>query len=246
MKSPCPDPWSSAPESTSLPSLSSSWAKRTSFYPKFSGENNASDSSRIIDFHACILFPTIVTYIDAFIGEFNICSDSDYISRVASSSPSQLFHLLLLMYLKENGALSPSIAVSFALDIARRISHVAATAISTFQSMPLSGFGSSGLFSFATVNDRHSSHKSPAEAAPQNFQLYRNVLLVNKNADHLKVKDIGLSKLVKVKNSHDAYKMTGETGSYMNKIPSFLKIPKRLEKIEETVPGDYHYNIFTS
>ncbi|KAM7463092.1 hypothetical protein LguiA_031213 [Lonicera macranthoides] len=32
----------------------------------------------------------------------------------------------------------------------------------------------------------------------------------------------------------------------MNKIPSFLEIPKRLEKIEETVPGDYHYNIFTS
>ncbi|KAM7470155.1 hypothetical protein LguiA_008338 [Lonicera macranthoides] len=54
----------------------------------------------------------------------------------------------------------------------RRISPVAATAISTFQSMPLSGFGSSGLSSFATVDDGHSSHKSPAEAAPQNFQLY--------------------------------------------------------------------------
>ncbi|WOH14997.1 hypothetical protein DCAR_0934527 [Daucus carota subsp. sativus] len=53
----------------------------------------------------------------------------------------------------------------------RRISPVAATAISTFQSMPLSGFGSSGLTSFTTV-DGYSSHNSSAEAAPQNFQLY--------------------------------------------------------------------------
>lgn len=41
----------------------------------------------------------------------------------------------------------------------------------------------------------------------------RNVLLVNSNADHLKVGDFGLSKLIKVQNSHDVYKMTGETGS---------------------------------
>ncbi|KAL1802179.1 hypothetical protein ACET3Z_030826 [Daucus carota] len=53
----------------------------------------------------------------------------------------------------------------------RRVSPVAATAISTFQSMPLSGFGSSGLSSFTTV-DGYSSHNSSAEAAPQNFQLY--------------------------------------------------------------------------
>ncbi|KAM7527597.1 hypothetical protein LguiB_031007 [Lonicera macranthoides] len=64
--------------------------------------------------------------------------------------------------------------------------------------MPLSGFGSSDLSSFATIDNGHSSHKSPAEAAPQNFQLYRNVLLLNTNADHLKVEDIGLSKLVKI------------------------------------------------
>ncbi|KAG6728900.1 uncharacterized protein LOC122303981 isoform X1 [Carya illinoinensis] len=51
----------------------------------------------------------------------------------------------------------------------RRISPVAATAISTIQSMPLSGFGSS---SFATFDDGFSSHKSPAEAAAHNFQLY--------------------------------------------------------------------------
>ena len=41
----------------------------------------------------------------------------------------------------------------------------------------------------------------------------RNVLLVNTGADHLKVGDFGLSKLIKVQNSHDVYKMTGETGS---------------------------------
>lgn len=41
----------------------------------------------------------------------------------------------------------------------------------------------------------------------------RNVLLVNSNADHLKVGDFGLSKLIKVQHSHDVYKLTGETGS---------------------------------
>lgn len=54
----------------------------------------------------------------------------------------------------------------------RRISPVAATAISTIQSMPLSGFGSGGFSSFTTLDDGFNSHKSPAEAAPQNFQLY--------------------------------------------------------------------------
>nr|KJB23410.1 hypothetical protein B456_004G096900 [Gossypium raimondii] len=52
----------------------------------------------------------------------------------------------------------------------RRISPGAATAISTIQSMPLSGFGSSG--SFATFDDGFSSQRSPAEAMPQNFQLF--------------------------------------------------------------------------
>ncbi|XP_027350640.1 uncharacterized protein LOC113861806 [Abrus precatorius] len=54
----------------------------------------------------------------------------------------------------------------------RRVSPIAATAISTIQSMPLSGYGSSGLSSFTTYDDGFSSHRSPAEAAPQNFQLY--------------------------------------------------------------------------
>ncbi|KAK9989212.1 hypothetical protein SO802_029451 [Lithocarpus litseifolius] len=54
----------------------------------------------------------------------------------------------------------------------RRINPVAATAISTIQSMPLSGFGSGGLSSFSTFDDGFSSHKSPGDAAAQNFQLY--------------------------------------------------------------------------
>ncbi|THG22225.1 hypothetical protein TEA_029211 [Camellia sinensis var. sinensis] len=174
----------------------------------------------------------------------------------------------LHQYLKEKGALSPSTAINFALDIAR------------------------------------------------------NVLLVNSSADHLKVGDFGLSKLIRVQNSHDVYKMTGETGSYrymapevfkhrkydkkvdvfsfamilyemlegdppmshyepyeaakyvaeghrplfrakgyspelreltdqcwaadMNQRPSFLDILKKLEKIKETGSSDHHWNIFTS
>ncbi|XVE78705.1 hypothetical protein DITRI_Ditri14bG0000100 [Diplodiscus trichospermus] len=52
----------------------------------------------------------------------------------------------------------------------RRVSPGAATAISTIQSMPLSGFGSSS--SFATYDDGFSSQRSPSEAVPQNFQLF--------------------------------------------------------------------------
>ncbi|GAV69679.1 hypothetical protein CFOL_v3_13180, partial [Cephalotus follicularis] len=55
----------------------------------------------------------------------------------------------------------------------RRISPGAATAISTIQSMPLSGFGSSGLSSFSTYDDGFSSNRSSADASPLNFQLYR-------------------------------------------------------------------------
>ncbi|KAL0348165.1 UNVERIFIED_CONTAM: TSET complex member tstF [Sesamum angustifolium] len=54
----------------------------------------------------------------------------------------------------------------------RRVSPVAATAISTIQSMPLSGFGSSSQSSFSTMDDGFSSQKSSAEATPPNFQLY--------------------------------------------------------------------------
>ncbi|XP_015576015.2 uncharacterized protein LOC8262807 isoform X3 [Ricinus communis] len=54
----------------------------------------------------------------------------------------------------------------------RRVSPIAATAISTIQSMPLSGFGGSGVSSFSTFEDGFSSQRSATEAAPQNFQLY--------------------------------------------------------------------------
>ncbi|KAL3538413.1 hypothetical protein ACH5RR_001779 [Cinchona calisaya] len=54
----------------------------------------------------------------------------------------------------------------------RRISPGAATAISTIQSMPLSGFGSSAVSSFSSVDDSFSSRRSSAEATPLNFQLY--------------------------------------------------------------------------
>lgn len=63
----------------------------------------------------------------------------------------------------------------------RRVSPLAATAISTIQSMPLSGFGSSGLSSFATFDDGFSSHRSPAEVASPNFQLYRYFAHVHVN-----------------------------------------------------------------
>ncbi|KAK9279298.1 hypothetical protein L1049_012977 [Liquidambar formosana] len=45
-KRPRPGPWPPAPESTAMPP--SSWAKRTGFRPKFSGETNASDSGQIV------------------------------------------------------------------------------------------------------------------------------------------------------------------------------------------------------
>lgn len=55
----------------------------------------------------------------------------------------------------------------------RRVSPVAATSISSIQSMPLSGFGSSNaLSSFNTIDDAYSSQRNLAEAPPQNFQLY--------------------------------------------------------------------------
>ncbi|GMH01420.1 hypothetical protein Nepgr_003259 [Nepenthes gracilis] len=53
----------------------------------------------------------------------------------------------------------------------RRISPVTATAISTIQSMPLSGF-ESGLSSFNSFDDGFSSQRSSSESPPQSFQLY--------------------------------------------------------------------------
>ncbi|MQL80308.1 hypothetical protein Taro_012770 [Colocasia esculenta] len=60
----------------------------------------------------------------------------------------------------------------------------------------------------------------------------RNVLLVNANADHLKVGDFGLSKLIRVQNSHDVYKMTGETGSYRYMAPEVFKHRRYDKKVD--------------
>ena len=48
-------------------------------------------------------------------------------------------------------------------------------------------------------------------------------LIINENKE-LKVADFGLSKLIKVTNVHDVYKLTGETGSYRYMAPEvFLR-----------------------
>jgi len=60
----------------------------------------------------------------------------------------------------------------------------------------------------------------------------RNVLLVNSSADHLKVGDFGLSKLIKVQNTHDVYKMTGETGSYRYMAPEVFKHRRYDKKVD--------------
>ncbi|QCD82556.1 integrin-linked protein kinase 1 [Vigna unguiculata] len=60
----------------------------------------------------------------------------------------------------------------------------------------------------------------------------RNVLLVNTSADHLKVGDFGLSKLITVQSSHDVYKMTGETGSYRYMAPEVFKHRRYDKKVD--------------
>ncbi|KAI4328486.1 hypothetical protein L6164_020838 [Bauhinia variegata] len=60
----------------------------------------------------------------------------------------------------------------------------------------------------------------------------RNVLLVNSGADHLKVGDFGLSKLIKVQHCHDVYKMTGETGSYRYMAPEVFKHRRYDKKVD--------------
>ncbi|GFP87339.1 dual specificity protein kinase spla [Phtheirospermum japonicum] len=179
----------------------------------------------------------------------------------------------LHQHLKEKGALNPTTAINFALDIARGMAYL---------------------------------HSEPNVVIHRDLKP-RNVLLVNTSADHLKVGDFGLSKLIRVQHSHDVYKMTGETGSYrymapevfkhrkydkkvdvfsfamilyemlegepplssyepyeaaryvaeghrpifrakadMNQRPTFLEILKKLEKIKEILPSDHHWNIFSS
>ncbi|KAL2550612.1 VH1-interacting kinase [Forsythia ovata] len=57
--------------------------------------------------------------------------------------------------------------------------------------------------------DLHQFLKEKGALAPLNainfaLDIARNILLVNSSADHLKVGDVGLKKLVRVQSSHDA------------------------------------------
>ncbi|GFY88477.1 VH1-interacting kinase [Actinidia rufa] len=104
----------------------------------------------------------------------------------------------LHQYLKERGALSPSTAINFAIDIARGMAYL---------------------------------HNEPNVVIHRDLKP-RNILLVNSSADHLKVGDFGLSKLIRVQNSHDVYKMTGETGSYRYMAPEVFKHRKYDKKVD--------------
>ncbi|XP_073315664.1 serine/threonine-protein kinase VIK-like [Primulina huaijiensis] len=104
----------------------------------------------------------------------------------------------LHQHLKEKGALNPSTAINFALDIARGMAYL---------------------------------HSEPNVVIHRDLKP-RNVLLVNTNADHLKVGDFGLSKLIRVQHAHDVYKMTGETGSYRYMAPEVFKHRKYDKKVD--------------
>ncbi|GAB2214453.1 hypothetical protein Droror1_Dr00018801 [Drosera rotundifolia] len=104
----------------------------------------------------------------------------------------------LHQYLKEKGALGPSTAINFALDIARGMAYL---------------------------------HNEPNVIIHRDLKP-RNVLLVNSSADHLKVGDFGLSKIIRVQHSHDVYKMTGETGSYRYMAPEVFKHRKYDKKVD--------------
>ncbi|KAK6163150.1 hypothetical protein DH2020_002991 [Rehmannia glutinosa] len=104
----------------------------------------------------------------------------------------------LHQHLKGKGALNPSTAISFALDIARGMAYL---------------------------------HSEPNVVIHRDLKP-RNVLLVNTSADHLKVGDFGLSKLIRVQHSHDVYKMTGETGSYRYMAPEVFKHRKYDKKVD--------------
>nr|GMD85553.1 serine/threonine-protein kinase STY8 [Ipomoea batatas] len=104
----------------------------------------------------------------------------------------------LHQHLKEKGALSPSLAINFAMDIARGMAYL---------------------------------HTEPNVIIHRDLKP-RNVLLVSSSAEHLKVGDFGLSKLIRVQNSHDVYKMTGETGSYRYMAPEVFKHKKYDKKVD--------------
>ncbi|KAG8079611.1 hypothetical protein GUJ93_ZPchr0007g4710 [Zizania palustris] len=118
----------------------------------------------------------------------------------------------LHQYLKEKGALAPSAAVSFALDIARGMAYL---------------------------------HNEPNVIIHRDLKP-RNILLVNSAANHLKVGDFGLSKIIKAQHANDVYKMTGETGSYRYMAPEVFKHRKYDKKVDIFSFGMILYEVVLS
>ncbi|KAK6802872.1 hypothetical protein RDI58_000656 [Solanum bulbocastanum] len=153
----------------------------------------------------------------------------------------------LHQYLKGKGALSPSTAVNFALDIARGLAylHNEPNVVIHRDLKPrsvnllciilllvdLCNLCMEKLLFDADNMMLFSSLRSISYSAEYG-NVSRNVLLVNSSADHLKVGDFGLSKLIRVQNSHDVYKMTGETGSYRYMAPEVFKHRKYDKKVD--------------
>ncbi|KAE8730001.1 transmembrane emp24 domain-containing protein p24delta9-like [Hibiscus syriacus] len=131
----------------------------------------------------------------------------------------------LHQYLKEKNGLNSSAAVNFAMDIARMKSLF----VFGFE-LPFRLIGSD-LQKYVFAMGMAYLHNEPNVIIHRDLKP-RNVLLVNSSADHLKVGDFGLSKLIKVQNSHDVYKMTGETGSYRYMAPEVFKHRKYDKKVD--------------
>ncbi|KAG8099290.1 hypothetical protein GUJ93_ZPchr0013g36090 [Zizania palustris] len=126
-----------------------------------------------------------------------------FLGAVTDSKPLMLVTEFLRggdlhQYLKEKGALSPTVAVNFALDIARGMAYL---------------------------------HNEPNVVIHRDLKP-RNILLVNSAANHLKVGDFGLSKIIKAPHANDVYKMTGETGSYRYMAPEVFKHRKYDKKVD--------------
>ncbi|KAL0408716.1 UNVERIFIED_CONTAM: Integrin-linked protein kinase [Sesamum radiatum] len=111
----------------------------------------------------------------------------------------------LHQHLKGKGPLNPSTAVNFAMDIARGMAYL---------------------------------HSEPnviihRDLKPRSVGFMLGMFcLSNTSADHLKVGDFGLSKLIRVQHSHDVYKLTGETGSYRYMAPEVFKHRKYDKKVD--------------
>ncbi|KAG5059486.1 hypothetical protein JHK87_000515 [Glycine soja] len=133
-------------------------------------------------------------------------------------------------YLKDKGALSPSTAINFGLDIASLICLWVPLYPSThFATVFDCAYG----FLWCSDASRGMAylHNEPNVIIHRDLKP-RNVLLVNSSADHLKVGDFGLSKLIKVQSAHDVYKMTGETGSYRYMAPEVFKHRRYDKKVD--------------